>query len=94
MKALLVTALVELGAELVSTYVDKRRQAREIARLDRERRERERELLRKRTADRIRLAKLKYWKNRETDEQFRARLDAMCGVLKRELDENPYLNGE
>lgn len=90
MQATLITALVGLGAELVSTWTEKRRREREIARLDREKQARERVLLRKRTQDRIRLAKLRYKANRETDEEFRARLDKMCGVLKQKLDENPY----
>jgi hypothetical protein len=90
MKPLLVTALVELGAELVSSWAEKRRREREIERLDRERQARERALLRKRTQDRIRLAKLKYWAQREADERFRRDLEGLYDRIRWEIDANPY----
>ncbi len=90
MQATLFTALVGLGAELVATWADKRRRRRELEQLERERRAREMELLKRRTKDRIRLAKLKYWKNRAAEEKRRRELEKMYEDLRWELDANPY----
>jgi hypothetical protein len=82
--------LVELGAEVVLTVVQRRQRNREIARVDQARQKRERELLRRRTADRIRLAKLKYRAKRAAEEEARRRLEQTYNDLRWEIDANPY----
>jgi hypothetical protein len=49
-----------------------------------------RELLRRRTADRIRLAKLKYRAKRAAEEEARRRLEQTYNDLRWEIDANPY----
>lgn len=90
MQTTLITALVGLGAELVATWADKRRRRREIAQLERLRQERERALLRRRTKDRIRLAKLRYRAQRAAEEARRRELERIYDDLRWELDANPY----
>jgi hypothetical protein len=94
MNPILWTAIGELGVEVVSAIIDKRRRQRKTAKLEQEKRDKERALIKRRTADRIRLAKERYWARRRGEEARRAELDKQLKDLKRPVDENPYTDPE
>lgn len=82
MKSLLVTAVIELGWEVISAV--RQRRKRRLALEQRQKLQKARELARIKayTAKRIREAKEKYWRDRRERDAAK--------VEKEQLDANPY----